>query len=259
MHLVDSHLNRWFKAPNVVRHLRVALLDLYLVLPILSIGQMNKPRSEQQEGKVATLSKAAMRKQIVAKRLALSQPELDVSATALADRLRDAVHWLKLKNVGTYVPIRGEISPHQLLASLQPQKVCIPYITDMAAGEMHFCSADLNVLTNPRLMQSSDVPRNSYGIPEPITSTVPVPVRQLDALFVPLVAFDRFGCRLGLGAGFYDRAFAFRLNRRAAARPLLIGLAHNFQEFKKVESQYWDVPMDAIITPAKIIWPQGSH
>ena len=45
-------------------------------------------------------------------------------------------------------------------------------------------------------------------------------------VLVPLVAFDETGQRLGQGGGFYDRAIA----AAGAARPLLIGVAHAFQQ-----------------------------
>ena len=51
----------------------------------------------------------------------------------------------------------------------------------------------------------------------------------LDTIFCAGVAFDRRGARLGHGAGFYDRALAFRHLRRHWPGPRLVGLAYSFQ------------------------------
>ena len=42
-------------------------------------------------------------------------------------------------------------------------------------------------------------------------------------------------------------------------RPILIGLAHEFQEVDQLDSAPWDVPLDVIITPKEIIRPQRAQ
>lgn len=85
---------------------------------------------------------------------------------------------------------------------------------------------------------------NRFGIPEPdpLNATY-VPRLALDVVFVPLVAFDNFGHRLGMGGGYYDRFLT-----RRGRRPLVIGLAHAFQEVDSVPHETWDVPLDAVVT-----------
>ena len=90
-------------------------------------------------------------------------------------------------------------------------------------------------------------------MPEP---TADKPVRapgRLGTVLVPLVAFDRRGTRLGTGAGFYDRAFAFRLDQPRGSAPVLIGLAYSWQELPAIERRPWDVPLDYIITEREVI------
>ena len=67
-----------------------------------------------------------------------------------------------------------------------------------------------------------------------------------DLVFVPLVAFDRKGNRLGMGKGCYDRTFS------AQSVPL-IGLAHACQEADVLPVDEWDVPLKAIITNEEYI------
>ncbi len=198
-------------------------------------------------------SKSETRKRIVLARRALSERAQLQAATALAQNARKLAPLMRAQRVAAYVPVRGEASPHAILSTITAEAVCIPVIYNMRGGLMKFCWADQAVLNDPKTLYSPNTARNSYGIPEPVISPTPVRTRTLDAVLVPLVAFDRQGNRLGLGAGFYDRAFAFKHWTPQVARPLLIGLAYTFQEVHQLDVAAWDVPLDVIITPAEII------
>lgn len=89
-----------------------------------------------------------------------------------------------------------------------------------------------------------DLVTNRYGIaePNPLTSRL----RTLwthSVIFMPLVAFDAHGNRIGMGGGYYDRALS-----DARRRPLCIGLAHELQFAADIPVNAWDVGMDAVIT-----------
>lgn len=112
----------------------------------------------------------------------------------------------------------------------------------------------------PRLMRSGrrmqfaryapglSLARNRFGIPEPSRDAATVAARFLDVVLLPLVAFDATGTRLGSGAGYYDRCFAYRASRRVWHGPLLIGVAFTCQEVPTLLRQPWDVPLDAVVT-----------
>ena len=49
-----------------------------------------------------------------------------------------------------------------------------------------------------------------------------------------------------MGAGYYDRAFAFR---RAGPGPRLVGVGYGWQALDApLEAMAWDVPLDAVVT-----------
>lgn len=78
------------------------------------------------------------------------------------------------------------------------------------------------------------------------------------ALFVPLLAFDRQGFRLGYGGGFYDRTLdrlrsARRASKGDAAPPLAIGVALAGQEVAAVPRDHSDQRLDWIVTEADAI------
>jgi len=88
--------------------------------------------------------------------------------------------------------------------------------------------------------------RNRYGILEPAPGAGFVPAIALDLLLVPLVAFDRHGTRLGMGAGYYDR---FLGALTPGLRPHTVGVAHEVQRSgDPLPSTAWDVPLEGVIT-----------
>ena len=69
----------------------------------------------------------------------------------------------------------------------------------------------------------------------------------LDAIVVPALALDAAGHRLGYGAGYYDRALA----RHAFATTL--GVAYDYQLVAELPKDPWDVPLDWIVTDARVL------
>jgi len=69
---------------------------------------------------------------------------------------------------------------------------------------------------------------------------------------MPLLGFDRSGNRIGMGAGYYDRALT-KPNKtqksRIFGKLFLIGLAFTQQEHSNIPNDLWDVPLGCIITP----------
>jgi 5-formyltetrahydrofolate cyclo-ligase len=103
-----------------------------------------------------------------------------------------------------------------------------------------------------RFIEAGGVTRlNHLGIAEPAGSR-DVGARWLDLVFLPLVGFDVHGMRLGMGGGYYDRAFAFRNLRTAWRGPKLIGIAYAFQCVPRIEPAPHDVKLDAVITESGV-------
>jgi len=78
-----------------------------------------------------------------------------------------------------------------------------------------------------------------------------IDINQLDLIFVPVVAFDQNNNRLGRGAGFYDRYLESKLKYKLS-KPVLIGLAYEFQKVDFIQTNSWDVPMDFVVTEKSI-------
>ncbi|WP_022941449.1 5-formyltetrahydrofolate cyclo-ligase [Psychromonas hadalis] len=98
--------------------------------------------------------------------------------------------------------------------------------------------------------KDTEMLKNQYGIAEPkLDQRFICPVKQLDLIFTPLVAFDKQGNRIGMGGGYYDRMLAPWFIEQSGPYP--IGLAHDCQQVEHLPIEPWDVPLPEIITPSK--------
>lgn len=88
---------------------------------------------------------------------------------------------------------------------------------------------------------------DALGIPAP----APVaPEVRPEIIFVPVLAFDRRGGRLGQGGGYYDRTLAAL---RAKGPILAVGLAYAGQERPEIPMDAHDQRLDAILTETAFI------
>ena len=93
---------------------------------------------------------------------------------------------------------------------------------------------------------------NRWLIPEPDpASSELVAVKSIDIVFVPLLAFDNQGFRVGYGGGYYDRFLAECRND-----VLKVGLSF-FDPIPQIDDiNPFDIPMDYCITPGEVFsWP----
>lgn len=77
---------------------------------------------------------------------------------------------------------------------------------------------------------------------------------RMDWVFLPGIAFDVAGNRIGYGKGYYDRYLA---QYEMCSQPLLIAPAFEFQLFRRISHEKHDRPVDMIVTEDRII-PTGS-
>ena len=85
--------------------------------------------------------------------------------------------------------------------------------------------------------------KSRYGIFEPL-ETAAIPVSSLDIILMPLVGYDRFGNRLGVGAGYYDRCLE---NLRDQVKPLRVGIAYSLQEIGSIDKNSWDISLHGVV------------
>jgi 5-formyltetrahydrofolate cyclo-ligase len=211
----------WFESNGPHRHMRVALPDS------------------------ASLSAArrSLRARLNARRRQLSASERAEASRRVALNVDRALHLQGHWRIAAYSALPWELDAAPLIALAESRgcRIYLPRIDrQRTSRRMRFVE---------RHHQSRC---NRLGIDEP-EGTDTIGARWLDAVFLPLVGFDRRGLRLGAGGGFYDRAFAFRQLRSAWHAPRLIGLAYAFQELEGISAAAHDVLMDAVVTEEGII------
>lgn len=144
--------------------------------------------------------------------------------------------------VAAYVPFRSEVNIWPILQWLWQHQgvVWLPKVGERA-GEMQLY----------RTSSKHDLSTGKWGLQEP-HEHLPQwdETKNLDAVIVPGVAFDRQGRRLGYGAGYYDRFFA-RLSDQSSPKmrqPLLIAPAFSTQVIAEVPAEEHDRSINLLVT-----------
>ena len=136
-----------------------------------------------------------------------------------------------LRMAGSYAAVGDEIDPMWIEKRMGPH--AFPRI---AGQDIMFHQAEW-----------SELKPGFQNIPEPPATA---PVVHPDVLLVPLLAVTLSGVRLGQGRGYYDRALA-ALRRRQPV--LAIGLAWECQIAPALVADPWDMPLDMIATPQRLV------
>jgi 5-formyltetrahydrofolate cyclo-ligase len=124
-------------------------------------------------------------------------------------------------------------------------RLYVPHILSRRDGRMAFVP----------LEPGTGLRGNAFGIAEPEHGgRGRLPLRHFDTVLVPLVGFDAHGHRIGMGAGYYDRALRQRLDRaQPFRRPRLIGIAYSVQQVARLEPAPWDVALDLVVTERGVL------
>ena len=191
----------------------------------------------------------AARRRLRALRLSMPAAERAAAERAIAARLRRLGLARPGLRVAAYLAMPGEASLATFLAVAAGARVYLPRISSRRRRTLEFVE----------LAPGAELRRGPYGILEPPAHGRRARMATLDAVLVPLVAFDREGHRLGMGAGYYDRALAPRRDRvRAYRRPKLVGIAYSCQELASITPRAWDVALDAVVTERELIVPRAA-
>jgi 5-formyltetrahydrofolate cyclo-ligase len=191
----------------------------------------------------ALAQRRELRQQLAERRRSLSPHERMSAAQGLRRSLEQLPEYLTDACVAGYWASNGELPLNLVMPPLaaRGQQFLLPVIGENK--QLRFAP----------WQSGDDVQPNRYGIPEPVETNELLEPSQLDLVFVPLLAFDRRGNRLGHGGGYYDRSFAFLNDQVRPAEPLLVGIAYAFQEMPEIGEEDWDVPLDFIATESELI------
>ena len=191
--------------------------------------------------------KQTLRNRILHRRRQLSPEELDQHSEQIAAHLFKQRYYQQAQHISLYVAFQNEVHTKTILENaLSLNKSC--YFPVMKKNkQLDFFKVDATTQFAP----------NKVGIlePEPTQKNNHLfKPHHLDLVLVPLVAFDSDCHRLGMGGGYYDATFHFR---KQFEKPIMIGLAYDFQKLSYVPNNNLDVLLDGIVTEKHLYgkWP----
>jgi 5-formyltetrahydrofolate cyclo-ligase len=183
------------------------------------------------------MTKAALRKKYLQLRAQLSEEQVEDLSLDIANRLLKLDIW--------------KCSFYHVFLSIQRHKeVQTEYLLNILSGkDKHTVISNSNFedssMSHFLLSDDTILKTNPYGIPEP-QNGIPIEVSMIDVVFIPLLAFDMEGNRVGYGKGFYDRFL-----KACKPQTLKIGLSFFEAESLISDASDEDIPLDFCITPHK--------
>ncbi|KEI04344.1 5-formyltetrahydrofolate cyclo-ligase [Clostridium botulinum] len=178
--------------------------------------------------------KDRIRKVIKNKRNSLNKIDKAIKDEDIFNKVIESQIYKKSKVIFIYVSFNGEVDTHRIIKySLNNGKViCVPKVIPK--------SKYMNAV---KINSFDELIKGAYGILEPKNSCELVDENDIDLVFMPGMAFDKSGRRIGYGGGFYD-VFLEKINNKVPK----IALAYRFQILNSIPCEEHDINVDRIIS-----------
>ena len=188
--------------------------------------------------------KHSLRAAALAQRSLLTRSESIGRSRLIQAQVMRFLPYLHSRSVTLYNPIQNEVETGAIRdhALVTGKSVFFPRMGSKDSLELI------------RIESASEFSEGRFGILEP-TGEIQLagPDREGLLVFVPGVAFDLFGNRLGRGKGWYDQ-----LIKRDLDKAILVALAYDFQIVETVPAEEWDQRVDYLITERSVVDCRGT-
>lgn len=186
------------------------------------------------------LKKAQVRRLYLEKRASLPLQDYQLRNQQLVQQFFDFFSFQSIQYVHCFLSIVNKKEPDTwpIIQNLQSQEVTVVV-----------SRSDLkdNVLYHYPLTPKTVLKPNRWGIPEPAAGGEAFPVQKIDAVVVPLLAFDRYGHRVGYGKGYYDR---FLIQCRPNTKKIGLSLEPPVEKIEDIDTL--DIRLDFCVTPERV-------
>lgn len=182
-------------------------------------------------------SKTELREKLKQQRRKISGNELNLISKTITNHLLTHPAVLNAQHINCFV---GDDNRQELSTSLFIDSVIqLGKIVSVPIMKKYF------ELDYGQIFTLEDLEMNKWGISEP--KEFIQPITEPDVIIVPMLAADLDKNRLGYGAGYYDR---FLTKFSTCTR---IGIVAQSFIFKKLPTDFYDIPLDIILTESSII------
>lgn len=184
------------------------------------------------------MTKSELRKTYKTRRNKLSENKIEDLSLAISNQLLKLTVW--------------EHSFYHIFLAIEEQKeVNTDYILNILSGKdknILISKSDFETgnMTHFLLTDSTVIKKNKYNIPEPVDG-IEILNDKIDVVFIPLLAFDDIGNRVGYGKGFYDRFLA-----HCKPKTIKIGLSFFEAETEITDVFDGDIGLDFCVTPERV-------
>ncbi len=175
-----------------------------------------------------TEDKDMLRRHYLAQRQSLSPEQRLLFNQAICQHSTQIIN--NYENIAGYVSINGEVDIIAIMHYIieNDKHYCLPYTAGKQQMSFRHWHPDLPLAPD------------SNNIPAPTSDKNTIP----DLIFLPLLAFDHQGYRLGYGGGYYDHTLAKPEYNQA----FRVGVAYACQQTEHLPSEPHDVRLHAIVT-----------
>ncbi len=181
--------------------------------------------------------KEALRRILRSRRSKFTHNQIKQASLAVTAKLMGEIDWGLVKDLHSYLPIvsESEIDTATVLDWVFKNYPSINIFAPVSNRKISTISS-FEISEAMSLENLDHDSRIDYGPNQ----------KHYDVVFVPLVAFDDEGHRLGFGAGAYDRFL------HVQPKALKIGLAYDMQRVEAMLPDDHDIPLDMVVTDEKV-------
>ena len=184
-------------------------------------------------------AKKAMRAAVLLARSGLSAPERHSAALLLSENLLGLAVLRGARRVAAYWPFGSEPSPVGALEALRERGVSVLLPVGLTDGDLDWAP----------YTGRDDLGSGAWRFVEPTAPRLgAAAIAAVDAVFVPALAVDARGGRLGRGSGSYDRSLA-----RVPAGVPILAIVYDEELVARVPTEAHDRPVTHVVTPVRVL------
>ncbi len=199
---------------------------------------MSTRGSGDADAELRRRAKQALRRRMRAVRDTLPASACERRSAQIAERLAGLEELVAARTLLAFSSIRNEVKtrPSIEAAWSAGKRVALPRVVGDEL-ELRLVEPDTALI------------EGAFSVPEPPDSAAPLAPSEVDFAWIPALAVDPRGYRIGYGGGYYDRLLP-KLHDACVCV-----VAYDFQLISEVPEQPFDVKVDLVVTDERVIRP----